>query len=81
MSWEKALEVFNARLAKIPPERNTELRYWKQIVEKSHLDFTKRLPEAKPPALAVQAQREDGRTEGSQHPNLILPWERNRYGL
>ncbi|KAF9785457.1 hypothetical protein BJ322DRAFT_831444 [Thelephora terrestris] len=81
VSWKKALEVFDARLAKITSEHGINLRHWKQIVEKHQLDFARRIPEAKMPTLAVRARREDGRTEGSQYPNLILPWERNHYGL
>lgn len=80
MSWEKALKVFDARIAKLPLPRGTRLRHWKQIVERLHLDFAARLPEATPPPLAVRVREEDGRTEGSQYPNLILPRERQPYG-
>lgn len=81
VSWEKALGVFDARLANIPRERGTKLRFWKQIVEKHHLDFVARLPAGETPTLAVLVQHEDGRTEGSQYPNLIPSGEREQYGL
>jgi len=74
LSWERALEVFDARLADIiAPEHIAELGHWRETVAQVHSDFMAKLPEARVPALASRASWEDGRTEGSQYPNLMRP--------
>ena len=80
-SWKRALEVFDTRLAKIPPENSAKMRHWKQVVEKLYLELAAKLPNVKTPTLARRVAGEDGRVEGSQYPNLILPWERQQYGI
>jgi len=72
-SWKKALAVFDARLATIPFEHGTKLRHWKETVEEVYSDFAAQLPGADLPTLAIRVSCEDGRTKGSQYPNLIHP--------
>ena len=80
MSWKRALEVFEARLADVPLEHDTGLRHWKEMVAKVRLDFVARLPDAELPTPAAWAKFEEGRVEGSRHQNLILPEVKQRYG-
>ena len=74
ISWKKALEVFEARLADVPLEHDTRLRHWKEIVAKVRSDFMAKLPDAELPTLAAWEKFEDDRrTEGSWHQNLMVP--------
>lgn len=51
------------------------------IIEKAYADFRENLPEFEPDAFACLVFATDGRSEGSNYPNLIVPGERERYGL
>jgi hypothetical protein len=73
ISWGKALGVFDARLAGIPPEHGTKLRHWKEIVARVHSDFAAKLPAAELPTLATRERLKDDFTEGSRHQNMMLP--------
>jgi len=70
--------VFDARLENVPPAFRAKLRHWREIVAEAHSEFTAKLPDAKLPPLARKAKWEEGRTEKSRYPNLMLPgvWER-----
>lgn len=81
VSLEKAAGVFVTRLAKTPPEHGAKLQRYKQIVVERYLDLVSRLPEANLPILGRRVLGEDGRTEGSRYPNLILRQERHPYGI
>jgi hypothetical protein len=81
VSLEKAVGTFDTRLAKIPPEHAAKLRRYKQIVVELYLDLVARLPGANLPTLGRRVLREDGRTEGSRYPNLILRQVRHTYGI
>ena len=59
-SWERALGVFDSRLARLPPDRDTKLRHRKEAVVAAYSDFTAKLPDAKLPSLAIRALWEDG---------------------
>ena len=75
-SWERALGVFDAHLTTAPPEHDTRLRRQRDAVAAAYSDFAAKLPEARTPALMTRALSEDGRTEESRYPNLmILGWE------
>lgn len=53
ISWKKALGVFEARLADVPLEHSTKLRYWKEIVAGVRSDFAAKLPDAELPTLSA----------------------------
>lgn len=80
-SWRKTLGVFDDRIAKVPSERAADLRNRKQAVTKAHLEFSVKLPDFRVPTLAWLVGWVDGRTEGSQYPNLIPPIARREYGI
>lgn len=74
--------VFDARLANTHLRDDTKFRRYGEIVTGLYLDFVARVPNGGLPALArMMSPRVDGRTEGSQYPNLILPRERRQYGI
>jgi hypothetical protein len=81
LSWKRALGVFDVRLTEVPFERGTKLRHWREIVAGVHLDFETKIPDPGPPTLLARAIWEDGRTEGSRYPNLMLPGVRQKYGV
>lgn len=81
VSWKKALGVFDARLASVPPENGTKLQHCKEMVAEVHSDFAAKLPDAKLPILAMRATLEDGRTEESRYPNLLIPEVKHQYGI
>ena len=45
-SWKKTLGVFEARLAGVPLEYDTNLRYWKEVVARVHSEFSEKLLDA-----------------------------------
>lgn len=81
VSWDKALGVFDARLATASLEHGTRLGHQRDAVADAYSDFEAKLPEARIPVLILRALLEDGRTEGSQYPNLMVPGEREQYGI
>jgi len=81
LSWQKALAVFDSRIANTTIERAAELRRWKEVVAGVHSDFVEKMPDTEPAILAKRAHVLDGRTEESRYPNLMLPWVQQRYGL
>lgn len=81
VSLEKVVGIFDARLVKVPLEHGQKLRRCRQAVVELYLDLVRRLPEAHLPTLGKRVLGEDGRTEGSRYPNLILHQERRLYGI
>ena len=81
VSWKKALEVFDARLASFSLRYGTKLSHWRETVAAIHSDFEAKLPNAEPPILTVRAALMDGRTKESRYPNLMLPGVGQQYGL
>ena len=64
VSWEKALRVFDARLATVSVEHGAKLQHWKEAVAEVYSDFATKLPNAELPTLVVRAALEDGRKRG-----------------
>ena len=60
---------------------NGSLGHWKTIIEKAYASFQAKLPGSEPSLFSSQVLATDGRSEGSKYPNLVLPEERERYGL
>jgi hypothetical protein len=73
VSWKKALEVFEARLADVPLEHATKLRHWKEIVAWVRSDFAAKLPDVELPTLVTRSKLKEDRTDGSRHQSLMLP--------
>ena len=81
ISWKTALDTVEARLGLQLDAKNRSLGRWKIAIEKAYADFRENLPGFKPDPFASMVFASDGRSEGSNYPNLIVPRERARYGL
>ena len=81
MSWKRALDTIDSRTGSCANSRDGTLRYWKEVIEKAYLDLQANLLRCRPSLLTSLALSEDGRTEDSGFPNLLLPAEREPYGL
>lgn len=82
ISWKRALDTIEECIRLCPHSGREAPRYrWKEVIGKAYADFQANLPGYEPSLLSSLAMTVDGRTEGSNYPNLILPAERERYGL
>jgi hypothetical protein len=66
------LKVFDSRIKDLLFEEDASLRDCREIVAGMLADLEARLPDEYPPKLTVLLAFEDGREEGSKHPNFIL---------
>lgn len=80
-SWTKALKVYDSRIGSLSLEEGAQLWFWKQVVEGACVDLEMRMPKCEPPVLTSLALLEDGRSEGSKYPNLMVPAAREHYGI
>ena len=76
-----ALDTIDARLGSRSNVENGSLRRWKVIIKKAYADFRENLPGFEPPSFLSLVLATDGRSGGSNFPNLMVPKERERYGL
>ncbi|KAF9779631.1 hypothetical protein BJ322DRAFT_1168073 [Thelephora terrestris] len=81
MSWKTALDTIEARIGLHAGSENEPLGPWKMTIEKAYADFRENIPAFEPDLFASLVFATDGRPEGSNFPNLIVPTERERYGL
>lgn len=81
MSLKVALDTIDARVGLHSDAANESLGHWKMIIEKAYADFRENLPESGPGLFSSLVMAADGRSGGSNFPNLIMPEERERYGL
>lgn len=80
-SWTKALKVYDSRIGSFSLEEGAHLWCLKQVVAEACVDFERRVPKAGPSVLTSLALLEDGRSEGSKYPNLMVPAAREHYGI
>ncbi|KAF9779639.1 hypothetical protein BJ322DRAFT_1088430 [Thelephora terrestris] len=81
ISWNTVLGTIDARLGLDSDAENGPLRRRKTIIAKAYDDFRANLPGFEPTSLASLVIATDGRSEDSSYPNLLVPEERERYGL
>ena len=81
MSWKSVLDIIDARIGFGSDIQSGSLRYWRRVIGKAYADFEVGFSGYGPTLLASSMVGVDGRTEDSNFPNLILPAERERYGL
>ena len=81
ISWEKALNTIDVRIGLCSHAENESLRYWRGVIGKVHAGFKAKLLGCRPSPLVLLVMLVDGRTEGSDFPNLALPAGREPYGL
>lgn len=81
MSWKVALDTIDARCRLHLDAANGSSGQWKMVIEGAYADFRENLPEFEPDQFVSLVFATDGRSGGSNYPNLIAPEERERYGL
>ena len=81
MSWKMALDTIDARLGLRSAAENESLGRWKITIEKAFTDFRGKCPGFAPGTLPSLVIALDGRLEGSNFPNLVVPKERERFDL
>ena len=65
------MKAFDTRINDLPLEEGASLRDCREIVAGMLVDLEARLPDQYPPKLAALLAFEDGREEGSRHPNFL----------
>ena len=81
ISWRRALDTIDVRIGLCSQSGSGSLRYLREIIWKVHADFHANLRERGPSSFALLVPSTDGRTADSKYPNLLLPKERERFGL
>jgi hypothetical protein len=75
------LNTIDARLGLHLDGENGSLRDWKVVIGKAYDDFRANLPGHEPATFLSLVLATDGRSEGSNFPNLAMPAARERYGV
>ena len=81
VSFKRALDTIDVRLGSFPHAESESLRYWRGVIGKAHGDFEAGLLGCRVSSLTLLSMTVDGRTEGSEYPNLMLDSGREPYGL
>ena len=81
MSWNKALEIIDARIRLGSDIGSGSLRHWRRVIGKAYADFQVGFSGYGPAMLASLSLGVDGRIKGSTFPNMMLESERVHYGL
>ena len=80
-AWRKSLPVLDIRIESLPFEESESLRYCRKVIRKMCSDFHEGLPGCEPPMIYSLAMMEDGTTEESKYPNLMLFEVRMQFGI
>ena len=75
------MDTIDARIRLQFDAVNGSLLRWKTVIEDAYGDFQVGFPGFKPDSFASLVMTMDGRSEDSNYPNLVVPSERERYGL
>ena len=81
MSWKTALDTVDTRLRVSLHAKNESLRHWKMIIEIAYTNFQANFPGFRPDPFTSLVMSSGGRSGNSNLPNLVVPGERERYGL
>lgn len=81
MSWKRVLDIVDVRIGLCSDAEGRPLRHWRGVIGKTYADFQANFPGYEPTLLVSLAVAMDGRAKGSNYPNLLLPTEREPYGL
>ena len=73
--------MYDSRIGSLSLEEAAHLWYWKQVVAEACADLERKVPKNEPSVLTSLALLEDGRSEGSKYPNLMVPAAREHYGI
>jgi hypothetical protein len=80
-SWGRALNIIDARIRLHLDTENGSLRDWRGVIKKAHTDFQANFLGSGHNSFASLVYTMDGREEGSEFPNLMLPIEKDRHGV
>ncbi|KAF9779638.1 hypothetical protein BJ322DRAFT_369059 [Thelephora terrestris] len=80
-SWNTMLDTIDTRLGLCSDAEKGSLQRRKAIIKKAYDDFQENLPGFEPSSFASLVIAADGRSKDSSYPNLLVPEERERYGL
>jgi hypothetical protein len=75
------LDTIDTRLGLCSDAEKGSLQRRKAIIKKAYDDFQENLPGFEPSSFASLVIAADGRSKDSSYPNLLVPEERERYGL
>ena len=75
------MDIIDVRIGLGSGTEGGSLRRWREAISKTYADFETSFPGNEPSLLASLAVSIDGRMESSTYPNLMVPKERERYGL
>ena len=81
ISLERALDTIDARIELRSHAESESLRYWRVVIGRVHGNFQTNLRGSGPVPLMSLALLEDGRTDDSSFPNLLLHAGREAYGF
>jgi hypothetical protein len=80
-SWGRALNIIDARIGLHLDTENGSLGHWRAVIRKAHTDFQANFLGSGHNEFASFVFSMDGREEGSEFPNLMLPAEKDRHGV
>ena len=81
ISWKTALNTINARIKSRPDVESELLRHWRGVIGEAYAGFQANPVGYGPNPMTSMFFSMDGRTKDSTYPNLLLPKEREPYGL
>ena len=81
ISWKRALDIIDMRIGSRPNAESGSLRRWRVVIGTAYNDFQTNFSGYGPTLLTLLALSVDGRTDGSNFPNMMLAAEREPYGL
>ena len=81
ISLKRALDTIDERLGLCSHAERRSLRHWRGVIGEAHADFQAKLLLCGHSPLTLLVLSVDGRTEGSEYPNLMIRSGREPYGL
>ena len=81
MSWKRALDTIDARIGLHLDNESGSLQHWRIVIGRVYANFRSNFLGPEHHSFASSVISVDGRSEGSDFPNLVLPSERGHYGF
>ena len=81
MSWKRALDTIDARIGMHLDTEKGSLGHWRVVLGKTYAHFQANFLGSEHNSFASFVISMDGRSEGSNFPNLLAPSEREHWGI
>jgi len=81
MSWKRALDTIDLRIGSCSHAESGSLRCWKEAIGDAYVGIQANLLSCGLSLLVSLALSEDGRTEDSNYPNLLIHANREPHDL